>query len=158
MNWYRIKENIAMVKEATWPDKFALLWCWLWNPIAWRLRWVFAPYNRLRVRNLPRSYMDRDQTMMHAMFSVLCDFIERECDGADGMRKDVEWRRKEGDGWAEPNAELLRIYEWYCGVDWDDPSDFAKDDEEWFDRDKEFNKACEDNLASLLKYRGYMWT
>jgi len=160
MNWYRIKENIAMVKEATWPDKFALLWCWLWNPIAWRLRWVFAPYNRLRVRNLPRSYMDRDWIMLHAAFSILCDFVERECGGAEGMRKDIAWRVREDDHWAVPNAELLRIYEWYCGVDWDDPVPFVKEQCEisWVDREKAFNKTCEDNLVSLMKIRGYMWT
>lgn len=122
--------------------KLDRLWYIFTSPSEWarKLRkwdyWIFTPSNLLTLRNVPRSWVDRDYRLLHANFSILCDFIEKERGGADGLLRDIEWRRglqkkptEEGCEWEKTNdcrwlkADLYfyRLYTWYNGIDWNDP-------------------------------------
>jgi len=39
---------------------------------------LFHPYNKIEIKTLPVTWNDRDEVLLHGMFQVLCDFVEKE--------------------------------------------------------------------------------
>ena len=92
---------------------------------AWNYR-TFSPSNRMRLRNTPRHWVDRDHRLFHASFTVLCDFVESEKDGVDQIEQEIVELQNEQDlqGVHDQIATLQKIvelYRWYTSTDWDDP-------------------------------------
>ena len=48
------------------------------NNAYYEVRAFFFPYNIVKIKNLPRTWCDRDEVMLHAMFQILVDFVELE--------------------------------------------------------------------------------
>lgn len=46
--------------------------------LIYQIKCYFFPYNKLTIHALPRTWIDRDVLMFHAMFQILVDFIELE--------------------------------------------------------------------------------
>lgn len=108
---------------------------WAWS--------LVKPHNIQRIRNVPRTWNDRSERLPHAVFSMLCDFVERECDGIDKLEARVkagwEYADKikaecEAGGYPLENSTypLLKhqydaegafceIYRWYNAVNWKMP-------------------------------------
>jgi hypothetical protein len=98
-----------------------------WRRTHYRL---FTPSNILRLRNVERGWIDRNDRFFHAMFTVLCDFVEKEHDGAAGLRKNIAFLKKAtakdpNDAIAarnlRENVAFLRLYRWYTSIDWQNP-------------------------------------
>lgn len=104
----------------------------------YEIRAIFKPYNRIKVRNCPRTWTDRDNILFHGMFSVLCDFIERENKNWEEKIKDTE------SGWHETNNILNNLYVWYNSVDWDKPVPISE----------EFSQAMRGG-TSTIQHDGY---
>lgn len=106
----------------------------IWNQISnwyWRTRYrLFAPSNRLKIRNVGTGWVDRFDRLFHANFTILCDFVEQERDGALAMRQHVARCKRRAhknpdDAHAQfeyqQNLQLLRLYRWYVSINWDEP-------------------------------------
>lgn len=48
------------------------------SSIWYNIKCFFSPYNVVKVKNLSRTWSDRDSLMFHAMFQILVDFVELE--------------------------------------------------------------------------------
>ena len=104
----------------------------------YEIRAIFKPYNRIKVRNCPRTWTDQDNILFHGMFSVLCDFIERE-------NKDWQERIKNTeDLWYKANNILNDLYVWYNSVDWNDPIPMSED-----------YKVALDKAVSFVQHDGF---
>lgn len=152
------------------PRWYRRAWWWInehlvdpwWIPV----HNVFKPHNVQRVRNTPRSWNDRSERIVHCVFSMLCDFVERECGGEVKFRTQVE---KHGD---PKDAELLALYDWYTKRDWTNtpfgmkhPVDRSHDSEEsqaawtaYFDAEAAFEQEQTEMACRALKTRGWWWT
>lgn len=103
--------------------------------------WI-SPYNVIKLRALDRDWHDTDEKMFHAVFELLCQYIENEHpfsgfnnttqynkDNVVGMRKTLDdWLGPEGEcakedsgyGGIYPKSqylaglEALDLYDWYC--------------------------------------------
>jgi hypothetical protein len=142
--------------------------------LMWYIRASYAPYNRMKVRNVQRRYScDDDDYLFHAMFSVLCKHVERSHGGADEFRKDIAERRawsqsdvtaEHDDAWNKAYDTMLSLYEWYVGTNWDDPIGFPKNGTKaeqmaWADTDAHFHDViAKEKARQLLEVRGFMWT
>ena len=99
---------------------------------AWNYR-TFSPSNRLRLRNTPRSWVDRDHRFFHAAFTVFLDFVEYEADGVAGLQQRVsrlrEYAAEQTIDDATINAQkdiqvcvkMIELYEWYTSINWSEP-------------------------------------
>ena len=109
---------------------------------------LFTPANKLTIRNIPREFVDRDERMLHANFSILCDFIELEYDGVEKFENLINAEIAEIEklemNLASKNMELaydedrernyiksrkeglkvdqtlLSLYNWYNDINWKD--------------------------------------
>jgi hypothetical protein len=105
-----------------------------WNRLSnwyWRTRYRYTtPSNRLKIRNVGAGWVDRNDRLFHANFTILCDFIEQERDGALAMRQHVihckrQARKDPQDVRAQfeyqQNLQFLRLYRWYVSINWNEP-------------------------------------
>jgi hypothetical protein len=126
--WY----NLRSYSWHGWiPEAWYLLKCWFWHP-----------YNVIKVRSLPPTWMDRDEVLLHANFQILCDYIEREkpfehFDTEDSYSKD-DWN------------EIRRLYKWWTV---DRPARLERERaalDAWHDEFTRLggmqSKPCEDNV------------
>lgn len=162
-----------------WPKR------WLYQHIgfdSWHTfkYWLCTPSNRQFIRNTPRSYIDRDHRLLHCMFSILCDFIEREYirTNWDDYVKWVKQSWKIGCNKNHPDYDEYngvpkhqyqsalvfdKLYKWYNSVNWDDTDDYAKFEkdqnwEAWSERERQFEDVCERNMQLLCRHYQSMWT
>lgn len=62
-----------------WPFSQRRLWPVQWyHDVRIYIRNLIFPHNVIRIKQLDRSWCDRDEVLFHAMFQVLCDFVEKE--------------------------------------------------------------------------------
>jgi hypothetical protein len=94
---------------------------------------IFNPSNKLIIRNVDRSWVDRDYRFFHATFTIMCEFVEQEMDGEAGVERYIKLcnRRaneanedmeiKSYQEIAKDHNRMLDLYRWYNEVDWNDP-------------------------------------
>ena len=86
---------------------------------------IFTPSNKLHIRNLTRDWHDRDVRILHANFSILCDFVEKEYGGLDKLEEDIKYfeDRPAEDNWGAhlpEKKEMVALYKWYNSINWND--------------------------------------
>jgi len=135
--------------------------------------WVWHRYNRVHIKTLSPTWIDRDTVLVHAMFQVLSDFIEREKPQevlvTEGGMHDDEWK------------EIFRLYNWWKNValkfdsmhDYDTiehkPLTFenmneshTEEEQQWWNevrrREQEFEVELLANMKRLCELRGMLWT
>lgn len=139
------------------------------SPIRIALRTAFRPWNRLRIRNCPRSFTEPSQRTLHAVFSLLCEYVEEQVVdygtgkyGRDGLAERVA--ALAGKPGAEPShrqeLELLRLYDWYVGVDWSDPVPGwgYVNGMTWAEAYEQFDELAQKNLEAAVAQRRAWWT
>lgn len=62
-----------------WPFSRRRIWPiqWYHDARIW-IRDLIFPHNVIKIKQLDRHWCDRDEVLFHAMFQVLCDFVEKE--------------------------------------------------------------------------------
>lgn len=97
-----------------------------------KLKSYIRPYNVLKIRNVDREYTDYDIIMLHANFSILCNFCEREMGGLSNWKNRIHELTLESGKYAgvdltikEENI-LINLYVWYNSINWNDPVPFTQ--------------------------------
>lgn len=66
----------------------------------------FHPYNRVTAKDIPPTWIDRDQLMLHVNFQILVDYVEKE-----EALKVIDW------DWCEDKKliknEIESLYKWW---------------------------------------------
>lgn len=109
-----------------WDDFVCEVRIKIFHPMYYPILNFFFPHNRLRIRNTPRSWNDRSERIIHAVFSMLCDYIEREEGGIAAFSEKVQEglsRKGTDDYWPGTDRRLLmlELYNWYNAIDWKNP-------------------------------------
>jgi hypothetical protein len=52
---------------------------WYRNFTIWYSDTFISPHNVLQIKTLKKSWVDRDEKLLHANFQILSDFVEKEC-------------------------------------------------------------------------------
>lgn len=130
---------------------------------------VFCPWHTMRILNHGRGYTDPDNRMVHAAFSILCRFVEKEFEYG---RTDIVYylaELKAEEQYLHVNQPLidaytafLEAYDWYASIDWDreEPHGIVFTTRavknSWRRR---FESRLNIHLENIcVKYRKYMWT
>lgn len=95
---------------------------------------TFSPSNVLRIRNVEKYWVDRDQRFFHAAFTILMDFVDYEMGGEQGLERYVQQLSQQTQFQGVRDVEIqefqkifnehtrmLELYRWYSGVNWDNP-------------------------------------
>lgn len=121
---------------------------------------IFRPY-QIKPRFLPYTWVDRDDVLVHVMFEVLCDFIEKEGEYTVwDYDEDVEavWKRMKQlrDWWLNRRQDYDDVYEIllkkYSETEETIYSDAYIKIQRMYERD------LSDKLHEIVKLRKYLWT
>lgn len=128
----------------------------------YEIRCYFYPYNILRIRSLPRTWVDRDELLLHAAFQILIDYVEKEDTWIlEDLDKAIEEEEKNewNPGWhrhhKENHLKLRELY--YCGKNTLPRLDDIKSEMSLKQEDELYEEISK-KLTSLMELRGYLWT
>ena len=104
-------------------------------------------YSTVKPRNLPHTWIDREELLIHVMFEVLSNFVEKEL----RPHQDIDWDCSEYRSHARDEMEDLYRW-WHEEYSWRD-EDFVslQADEAWY-------AFVTHQCLRLSKIRGYMWS
>lgn len=150
--------------------------------LKYEIRGFFKPYNVIKIKNLPRTWTDRDDVLFHAMFQIFNDYIELEHPFAPWEKRSkikgrytnyaemVEFvdqnygpNREKSEYYMDDDyyvkvhlvyTELLWIYKWYKDNKWD--LDIST--EYSWELEEAHQKKCDDMLHRLVAWRHHFWT
>lgn len=153
----------------------------LWNDIWWGfLHRTFYRFNKIELKHLKPGYYDVDHRMLHANFTLLESFVEKE-----KPFEHIDWDHDEKHQYA--GSEIKSLYSWWkesylCresvmetfpdnlrpGLDdWID-NHGSEGETKWpeyhlalrelWEQEERWNKEETDNLIRLIKIRPYLWT
>lgn len=145
-------------KEALSMPWYVKAWRWVarkfsdrrfrWNPgIIWWVRHRTTDRYNVVSTGLPPGYYDKDIQMLHACFSLLVDFVERECDGVSGVKRQVRYGGHHG----AMATECLALYWWWTEIR-------PRRGEEDFDMEDVYDAKDDEMLGRLVKIRRWLWT
>lgn len=122
----------------------------LWNLRAWKygIRNWFFPYNVLKIKTLPRSWVDNDIRLLHACFFMLTEWAEKEQPYEFNSTREeyiesytfqgeTQWDR------VKDRDTLHELYAWW--------KEYEKLEESDFDLEQK-------KLHTLIRLRGHLWT
>lgn len=145
----------------------------LTSHIMWHVRAIYAPYNRMKIRNTTRKYcFDSESLLFHAAFTILCNHVEQCEGGRSSILEKIKQNNEPSEmpectqSWAKAFTTMLSLYDWYTGIDWDDPVPSPKNEDApqeewtaWAEADIKFHSVeCQERLKELIEVRPYMWT
>jgi len=159
-------------------------WRYLKPSVLWRrFKTYFHPYNVVHIKTLPRQWSDRDTIMLHAMFQILIDYVEKEepfelinwesdsehSASAKDIKYLYDWWKKnhDYDPWNDPVLvkeydELEAKYGEFASIKEDGEvifnEAFRENSKKFHQREIEWEREVEENLIKLIKIRGYLWT
>jgi hypothetical protein len=162
----------------TVPSFFRRMWRdWVHEPWYWLKCRVWHRYNVVVCQDLPPTWNDRDDVLLHAAFQCLKDFVEREdraCEEWPGhtersreqliadyhtakdplwfneeqISDSLKWAGERADEWLEVRA----LYDWWEVRRKQDETPIDPGEEHAdYERDSEM-------LCRLAKVRGHLWT
>ena len=113
---------------------------------------LWYKYNRVHVKSLPPTWQDRDDLMVHAMFQLLADFVERESD-------QIEWSSTpEHKAAREKMDELLHwwrdIYLKFDAANEYEHEFYAEANR----KEAEMERQLTEKLKEIIDLRGYLWS
>jgi len=137
--------------------------------------WLWKRHNRLHIKSLPPTYVDKDTLLEHSMFQILTNFLEKE-------RPDeiVDW-----DGTPEHRQardKMQELYDWWHGIylkfdcmEGFDESKRSKKcinkngqfcmneyEEQFYDeanrKEEQIRNELTKKCHELIDIRGYLWT
>jgi len=114
-------------------------------------------YNYIRIPTIENKWCDRDVVIMHAVFTVLTEFVEKEWNGKADLYSKEDYRccttKAERELLKKQNKEKKELFGLYLW--WKNEFPKLQDDPMWHIKGYkiETNKAMR-----VLELRGYLWT
>lgn len=132
---------------------------------------LFTPSNKLTIRNVPRSWVEYDYRLLHASFTVMCEYVEKQCHGLVELNDRIAGRENDilenlqrlQDAVDDPeeqnriraennciqdcmdSEQILRdLYVWYTTTDWDNPVPESQSYKDAYSRISYVWEDCED--------------
>lgn len=153
---------IAKIRNFLYKNFEYLYLCWKW--ITHR---TFDKYNIIKIKSLTPDYYDKDTIMLHGMFQLLTDYVERELSWMEYIcvnntpkpnknnrkilgLKYLDWEISLGDASLQQCASAKEIKELY--IWWTETRNLRKDDVS-----KNYNEDTE-MMIRLAKIREYLWS
>jgi hypothetical protein len=141
------------------------------DPWNWLQCWAWKRFNVVVCRDLPPTWTDRDDLLLHASFQILKDFVEKEDRGykdwpghtqksreelikdyhvatdpaiwgADQVEISLKGSEKRADDW----LEIVALYDW-----WEERRKLEDEDDDQYEIDNGM-------LTRLIAVRAYLWT
>jgi hypothetical protein len=81
----------------------------------------------LKIRNAD-EHSERDRHIFHACFTLLCEFVENDAGGLDGLAtymNTLEAASSSNGSHVTAFGKLADLYSWYTTIDWNNPSQFT---------------------------------
>jgi hypothetical protein len=114
-------------------------------------------YNKIRIPTIENQWCDRDIVIMHAVFTVLTEFVEKEWKGVADLytREDYRCCKTEAERRLlkhqnKEKKELYKLYLW-----WKNEFPKLQDDPMWHIKGY---KVETKKAMRVLELRGYLWT
>jgi len=139
---------------------------------------IFHPYNVVKVKTLPPTWVDRDLLLLHASFAIFCDVVEKEDILNDKLydhseqiakMKEEEWEDKEDQEKAirqfedrheqdqKYEKELRYLYNWWTVARPERQKRLSGLDYS-LEKEEEAYEEDTEHLIRLIKIRGGLWT
>jgi len=140
---------------------------------------IFHPYNVIRIKTLPPTWIDKDCTLLHACFTIFCDVVENEdlfdhkmYDHSEQIAKTKaeDWENKEDQGKfikqleerhnidQEYEKEARYLYEWWKVLRPERNKKLNVWTKYSLDAEEKGYKEDTDHLIRLMKIRCGLWT
>lgn len=124
--------------------------------------WGWKRYTTIKPRGLSHEWCDRDHLLIHVVFEVLCEFVEKEAKLKTYKKKDWEWQRKHNPGFYKSWKEAYELYNWWLKEYSDDgPPSWNEKKEtatEWYERDEAYWKEVRRKTQRVIAISPYFWT
>lgn len=117
---------------------------------------AFKSYNRISIPTIERSWCDRDEVILHVVFSVLVEFVEKEWKGKPEQYSRSDFRlacKAEKEILLKQNKEKRELYKLYLW--WKNDFPKLRDDPNWHVKGYDFETK---KAMRVLALRGYLWT
>jgi len=140
---------------------------------------IFHPYNKIKVKTLPPTWVDGDCLLLHASFAIFCDVIEKEelfehdlydhTEQIEEMKKE-DWEDKENqkenikmlqerhEADQKYEKELRSLYNWWKVERTEREKEMSQHLNWSLDKEEKYYQEDTDNLVRLMKIRGGLWT
>ncbi len=116
---------------------------------------LWHKFNTVTAKNLPPTWTDRDNLLIHITFQIVCDFVEKELENENPFSSDSEDEESKKSilTWRSATQELIDMRDWYINVyvPWYN-SDGSYETENYM---REVVKLKMKRVVDLM---GYMWT
>lgn len=137
---------------------------------------IFYPWNKLKIKTLDRGWHERYETLLHANFQILTDYIEQELFSANShheilldIEKETKWMydykyddetiKRCINDINKSNSDMLKLMKLYKWWKVDRPirqKNFPSDLDEFGKYDDMCEKEDEDCIIELVKLRRYL--
>ena len=124
--------------------------------------WGWKRYTTIKPRDLSHEWYDRSHLIIHVVFEVLCQFVEREARLTEYKKKDWEWQRKHNPYFYKSWKEAYELYNWWIkeynddgASPWDEQKETAT---EWYERDEAYWKEVRRKTQRVIAISPYFWT
>lgn len=79
--------------------------------IKYKIKYLFFPYNVVKIKTLDRSWNESDEMLIHSCFQILTDFVEHQCmpsSHAQLVPFNIEEQMESYKDWPEKDKEPMR--------------------------------------------------
>jgi hypothetical protein len=115
-------------------------------------------YTTIKPRGLSHEWLDRDLLLLHMIFEILCQFVEKELIPSEGQ---INWESDEEHKFAK--KEMLELYHWWLNeYDEDYPFNLPEDQlnkiENKWQAECDYRGIVRRNCKRVIDISSYMWT
>lgn len=114
---------------------------------------IWNKYNRITVKTLPSTWNDRDRFLVHVMFQVLTDFIEKEKPDVH-----IDWDSTKEHRFARDKMDELLGWWRSVYLKFDPYSELTIDYKKIAELEQKIDEELTRRLIELIRIRGHLWT
>ena len=101
-----------------WQPRAWVCYGWLYQLAWYAYRRFIAPINVVRIPTLPPTWTDADSRVLHGLFAILVDVVEKE----DIFNHNAYW-----EDWKDGLQEIAQLYDW-----WKNKRPLRQDPTDWW--------------------------
>lgn len=153
----------------------------VWYDPLYKFKCFLFPHNVLKIKSLPKTFVDKDEMILHANFQILVNFVNDELKISKqtllfnihneminmqnlGMKEErINDEIEQMKSHNEYILEIMKLYKWWTIDRIKRENEYPKHEcHDWADQYNKYIKMCDDEdnkmLLKLIQLRGYLWT